>query len=371
VATPVAAFEALSDQNHALSTVDLVTTPNPLVAVDLFGTNRAKITGWERYALNLYQALVDAHPSDLTLWPLKRGAAGSSRFDHLRRALTHYFFSTRHDLAGTHPRVFHATTFPPGFVPRHTKVVWTVHDDLILGGHREFARRGAVIWNRLAQARLARVDAFVTSTQTVRRELVALGVPEEKIHLVSAPSNPLPAATNAPSVTHVDGSPAMLPSQFVLVVGTLEPRKRVDLASRIAARAGLPILLVGHRSNVDLSTLAPGTLLASGVSDGELAWCYENASALLSASAYEGINMPLFEAAERGLQVVASNIDVHRELAGEYIDRVALVDPINEDLAASVLAERVAVGRVAPREILATYATLAEQHLAIYRSLLD
>ena len=360
----------MNDQTDVGRTVISVTNATtPVAAIDLFGTNRTKITGWERYALNLYGALAVSAPLDLKIAALESSPSTSSRVDHLRRALWHYFVGTKTDLAASGASIYHATTFPPGLVPRNVKVVWTVHDDLILGGHAEFARRGGIVWNRLARRRLHRVDAFVTSTHTVRGELIALGVDPAKIHLVSAPSTPLAAATTAPTVTTLSGETVTLPERFVLVVGTLEPRKRVDLSTKIAAQAGLPIVLVGHHSNVDLSTLNANTLLAAGVSDGELAWCYDNAVALLSTSAYEGINLPLFEAAERGLPVVASDIDVHRELAGKLTDRVKLVDPIDTYAAAAALVAAVGAGRQAPMRILASYDELAEQHLAIYRGL--
>lgn len=54
------------------------------------------------------------------------------------------------------------------------------------------------------------------------------------------------------------------------------------------------------------------------VEDGELDYCYRNSAALITASRFEGFNLPVAESLSRGRPVLASDIPVHREVGGSY-----------------------------------------------------
>jgi glycosyltransferase involved in cell wall biosynthesis len=52
-------------------------------------------------------------------------------------------------------------------------------------------------------------------------------------------------------------------------------------------------------------------------SDDEIAYLYENASALLFLSKGEGFGLPLVEAASRGTRILCSDLPVFHEIAGD------------------------------------------------------
>ena len=56
----------------------------------------------------------------------------------------------------------------------------------------------------------------------------------------------------------------------------------------------------------------------SGVSDTYLDRLYEVADVLLAASEGEGFGLPLIEAAQRGVPIIARDLPVFREVAGEH-----------------------------------------------------
>ena len=56
------------------------------------------------------------------------------------------------------------------------------------------------------------------------------------------------------------------------------------------------------------------------VSDGELRWLYANCDGFIAASRYEGFDLPVLEALANGATVLASDIDVHRELFREAVE---------------------------------------------------
>jgi glycosyltransferase involved in cell wall biosynthesis len=146
---------------------------------------------------------------------------------------------------------------------------------------------------------------------------------------------------------------------YLLSVGTLEPRKgysvALDAFERLWGR-GLDIsyAIVG-RAGWNTSALSErlrrhpefGRRLFwfDRASDADLRALYANARAVVSASLAEGFGLPLVEAAFHGAPVIASDIDVFREVGGDGARYFDLLDP--ESLAQAIEAE-LAGPKIAP-----------------------
>jgi glycosyltransferase involved in cell wall biosynthesis len=128
---------------------------------------------------------------------------------------------------------------------------------------------------------------------------------------------------------------------YLLVVGTVEPRKNVTLAiqaTRELRRRGhdLQLVIVGSRGWARAAEIeeirraqAEGIVVWPGyVSDEERDALYAGASAMLFPSLYEGFGMPLIEAMAAGLPCVRSTIPVFDEVAG---DAALRADPHSPD----------------------------------------
>jgi glycosyltransferase involved in cell wall biosynthesis len=118
-----------------------------------------------------------------------------------------------------------------------------------------------------------------------------------------------------------------------LVVGALEPRKNQELVYRAFQ------LLWARGSEAALCFAGVVTPLAEplleewkasphwgsrlfvveGADDGELAYCYANAAALIAPSLAEGFDLPVVEAIRHALPVFASRTPVHEEISGESV----------------------------------------------------
>jgi glycosyltransferase involved in cell wall biosynthesis len=130
-----------------------------------------------------------------------------------------------------------------------------------------------------------------------------------------------------------------LPAQYLLFVGTLEPRKNLTtlLHAYALLRAeglgdGLKLVIAGRAGWLyadifaTVKTLAlEGEVIFSGfVADEDLPDLYRGARLFVFPSLYEGFGLPILEAMASGIPVITSTTASMPEVAG---DAAILVDP--------------------------------------------
>jgi glycosyltransferase involved in cell wall biosynthesis len=189
-------------------------------------------------------------------------------------------------------------------------VVVTVHDLAVLrhpGTFNQWTRR----YSRLAVPRVAQAARLLIAvSEFTRREVVEL------LHVDDARIRVVPNAVGPPF--RADGPAA--DGEYVLAVGTLEPRKNLAAAQRAAQRLGIEFRVVGAKGW--------GGVRVDGwlgrVSDEELAALYRGARCLVYPSLYEGFGIPVLEAMACGTPVVTSAGGATEEVAD---GAAVLVDP--------------------------------------------
>jgi glycosyltransferase involved in cell wall biosynthesis len=113
---------------------------------------------------------------------------------------------------------------------------------------------------------------------------------------------------------------------YVLAVGTLEPRKNLTTAIAATARLGAPLRIAGERGWGDVDVDAPHVTWLGHVGDEELARLYRGARCLVYPSLYEGFGIPILEAMACGTPVVTTRGGATEEVAG---GAAVLVDPLD------------------------------------------
>ncbi|NBY13131.1 MAG: glycosyltransferase family 1 protein [Actinobacteria bacterium] len=166
-----------------------------------------------------------------------------------------------------------------------------------------------------------------SSTATVN-DLRDLGFSEERLRYV-------PLGVRQTHVTDDDRARVReklsLPQEYLLFVGTLEPRKNLErLVAALAMDSTLPPLVVagldgwGEMGNVSGSDVH----FVGYVDEWNLPALYDQASALCYPSLWEGFGLPILEAMSHGTPVVTSRGTSTEEVAG---GAAVLVDPTNVD----------------------------------------
>jgi glycosyltransferase involved in cell wall biosynthesis len=222
---------------------------------------------------------------------------------------------------------------PTPLVPperRGRPLVATVHDAVPWTHPETLTPRGAA-WHRDLGERIAREAAVViVPTRAVADELaryLSLRRVEVVGEGVAAAVGTLPA--DAPDrARRLD-----LPERFGLVVGTLEPRKGLDVAVAATALpdwpAELPLLVVGPTGwgDVRLPEASTDRIRRLGrLSDEDLAVTYARASVLLVPSRAEGFGLPALEAMTHGTPVVVSEAPALLEVVGDAALRAPIGD---------------------------------------------
>jgi glycosyltransferase involved in cell wall biosynthesis len=274
--------------------------------------------------------------------------------------------------------VFHATNFwlPP---LRRAAGVVTVHDLSFLL-HADTVTPAVLRYREHVPTAVARAGAVITVSEAVRAEVVEhLGVPAERVHAVPLGVSPQwsAAAPPDPGTRTALG----LPADYLLFVGTLEPRKGLatlmDVLRLLQARGQdvPPLVLAGPAGwgpPVDGSGLSPGSVVRLGwVDDAQLRQVVAGATALVLPSRYEGFGLPPLEAFACGTPVVASDLPVLREVSGPLASYAPVGDA--EAFAEAVLRVLDDDGgpdaRLARRDRAAgfTWERCAQRTLAVYR----
>jgi glycosyltransferase involved in cell wall biosynthesis len=204
-----------------------------------------------------------------------------------------------------------------------TPLVLTIHD-LAPVRHPETFNRWTRGYSRLLLPRLARsaTRVIAVSEFTAREAVELLGVDEERIRVIPHGVEE-PFAAEGPSAE----------GDYVLAVGTVEPRKNLDRLAQAARRAKLELRVVGALGWGDVRVPSLGF-----VDDAELASLYRGAACLAYPSLYEGFGLPVLEAMACGTPVVTSIGSAPAQLAN---GAAVLVDPLDVDAIATGIHEAV------------------------------
>jgi glycosyltransferase involved in cell wall biosynthesis len=236
--------------------------------------------------------------------------------------------------------LIHFPTFPPPLTC-FRPIVWTIHDATPWLHPKTMSLKGKLYFGSLGSwmARMSR--AIITVSNESKRNIVqSLRISEQKVRVIYPGVREVFRKVEDASVLQSIRQRYGLPDQFLLTVGTLEPRKNLPFLIKVFHRLretspGLGLVVVGRKGwkteGIDrvLAETGSGVLMTGFVPLSDLVGLYSLASAFVLASIYEGFGSPPMEAMACGCPVVVSNRGSLPEVVG---DAGLLLDIDNVDL---------------------------------------
>lgn len=119
-----------------------------------------------------------------------------------------------------------------------------------------------------------------------------------------------------------------LPDQFILSLGTQEPRKNLARLIQATSKLSLPLIIAGKYGWGNKLPIASHVQTLGFVKDSDLPALYSSATVFCYPSLYEGFGFPVLEAMACGTPVVTSNLSSLPEVVGTS---GILVDPTDHD----------------------------------------
>ena len=293
------------------------------------------------------------------------------------------------DLVRDGVRLYHglAGELPVGIREAGIRTVVTIHD-LIFMRHPEWyswADRKLRRWKFLKTCQEA--DRIIAISECTKRDIMLYGdVPAEKIDVIYQSCGTLYKMREGEKKMHEVHINYMLPERYIVSVGALEERKNIMLAVKAMHRLpdDVSLVVVGKdgpygervRRYIAANGLGGRVMFLHDVPTDDMPAIYQMAEACVYPSRYEGFGLPVIEAIQSGLPVVACKGSCLEEAGG---NATLYVDP--DDVAGMAHALRLtlkgAPGREerieAGRQYITRFenAEVAQKVLGVYRELVE
>lgn len=226
--------------------------------------------------------------------------------------------------------VLHSPDFIPPAWTRCPTVI-TMHDLAFLLYPRFLTRESARYYSQVDLAARQADHIIAVSNSTKHDTIRLLGVPESKITVIYEAAHPLFTPMDPTRARAFVQTQYHLPPEFILFVGTIEPRKNLPTLLRafkrlrdnyksqaVLAIAGQRGWLVEEVDRVIAELQLDNTVrFLGGVRNEELVYLYNAASAFVLPSFYEGFGLPPLEAMACGTPVIVSNVSSLPEVVGD------------------------------------------------------
>jgi len=202
----------------------------------------------------------------------------------------------------------------PAYVlpPTRAARVVTIHDLAFVRHPEWFTPNGVDYFTRFLDRVRESDTVVITPSTTTANDCVSQGIDESRIHTIGWGID-----ASAASTAEVDDARERyaLPGEFVLFVGTIEPRKNVStLIDAVAHLSNVPLVIVGPSGwgEIDLG----GATVLGAVPDDDIAPLMAAADVLAYPSHLEGFGLPVLEAMAQGTPVLTTENTAPAELAG-------------------------------------------------------
>lgn len=184
-----------------------------------------------------------------------------------------------------------------------------------------------------------RSDVIITISENSKKEILEeFNIPEQKVQIVYPSFDTIKSDQSFQQIS----DKFCIPSNYILYVGNLEPRKNIPALLKSFAKLkketylDYHLVIAGQKGwlydsifkTVEDLSVSKDVTFTGYISAEDKSALYKNASLFVYPSLYEGFGIPILESMSCGIPVICSNTSSMPEAAGEA---ALLVDPNDSD----------------------------------------
>ncbi|MEN8154714.1 MAG: glycosyltransferase family 1 protein [Acidobacteriota bacterium] len=230
----------------------------------------------------------------------------------------------------------------PILIPGGKKKIITVHDLSFIDLPDYVMPEAVKYFSGTLKSSLEKADKIITVSEFTKERILE--------HFGSDFENKISYIYHGCDLDEITEKPVEfeLPRDFLLFTGTLEPRKNLTTLIKAFSlvrqkQNGVKLILAGKkgwmfneiRRMISILKLEDEILISEYLNREQLKFLYKKAKLLVFPSHYEGFGLPLLEAANSGLPVIASDLKVFKEIFSDFPVYFNKDDP--EDLGEKIL----------------------------------
>ena len=236
-------------------------------------------------------------------------------------------------------QLFHGLSgeLPTGLNKRNIRSVVTIHDLIFLRYPQFYKPIDRRIYRKKFKSACENADLVIAISKQTKQDIIDFfGIADDKIRLVYQGCDPQFYETCSDERKQAVAAKYQLPLNYILYVGTIEERKNLNTIVRALASlpdkyslvaAGKPTAYMQRvNSEIDRLGLNSRVHFIHKVDFRDLPAIYQQAEVFALPSVFEGFGIPVLEALNSKIPVIASNISSLPEAGGAHSMYINPVD---------------------------------------------
>jgi len=247
--------------------------------------------------------------------------------------------------------IFHGLSneLPAGIQNSGIPSVVTLHDLIFYKYPEWYKKADRIIQSQKSIQAAEDATRIIAISQQTKNDIIKyLGTEKEKITVIYQGCHPAFKEIYNSAVVQAVRQKFKLPGEFILNVGTIEPRKNLLTTVKSLLHHNFPLVVVGKATGykktveefIDKNQLKSRVQFLEGVSMAELAIIYQQAFTLCYPSIYEGFGIPIIEALFSKTPVITNEEGCFKEAGGpdsfyipamDYIAMGKIIQQLQDD----------------------------------------